>query len=295
MDATCSDGNLHTNTIGVIVGSLLTVATFLLPFPQAYKLMRQRSSAGLSPFTIALTVLFAGSNAAATVALKWRQLEACAHGPSCAKDLLDLAQQAASWGTWCMTAVICVSLRPHRRGTPVLATLLSLVCTAALIAAAAVKSADAPCLPPSLTFAQDMGWVAAVAAATQYGPQLLETWSHGSAGSLSFVTYGIQTIGSLAVVVNNVLFNHDTWPVWAPLLVATVMQSGVLLLTVYLKKYPRAPRQLDDVVVPSSPFLQPGVPYPDGPGTAINTALLPNAAAPLTTDKGTGSGTTQSI
>ena len=42
-------------------------------------------------------------------------------------------------------------------------------------------------------------------------PQLRETWTHGSAGSLSFVTYGVQTVGSAAVVVNNAFFNHDAW------------------------------------------------------------------------------------
>ena len=63
--------------------------------------------------------------------------------------------------------------------------------------------------------------------------------------------------------------HHFTQPVWAPLLVSTAMQSGVLLLTVYLKRHPRQTTvPLNDVV--------PGAPS----SAAINAALLENAAAP---------------
>ena len=213
MEATCSPID-PVDTFGIVLGSVLATATFLLPLPQAVKLLRQRSSAGLSPYTLALTVLFAGSQVGATVGLKWRQLEACAQGPACVANLLDLVQQAASWLTWLATAIICVSLPPHRSALPRAATALSIACTAAVVAASAVVSADAPCQPPALTLAQALGWVAAVAAATQYGPQLYETWRHGSAGSLSYATYTLQTVGSAAIVANNAFLNHDGWRSW---------------------------------------------------------------------------------
>ena len=214
MDTKCSPIDTPVDTFGIVLGSVLATATFLLPLPQAGKLLRQRSSAGLSPYTLALTVLFAGSQVGATVGLKWRQLEACAQGPACVADLLDLVQQAASWLTWLATAIICVSLPPHRSALPRAATALSIACTAALVAVSAVVSADAPCQPPALTLSQALGWVAAVAAATQYGPQLYETWRHGSAGSLSYATYTLQTVGSAAVVANNAFLNHDGWRSW---------------------------------------------------------------------------------
>ena len=214
MEATCSPIDQPVDTFGIVLGSVLATATFLLPLPQAVKLLRQRSSAGLSPYTLALTVLFAGSQVGATVGLKWRQLEACAQGPACVADLLDLVQQAASWLTWLATAIICVSLPPHRSALPRAANALSIVCTAALVAVSAAVSADAPCQPTALTLAQALGWVAAVAAATQYGPQLYETWRHGSAGSLSYATYTLQTVGSAAVVANNAFLNHDGWRSW---------------------------------------------------------------------------------
>ena len=163
MDAACSPIDKPVDTFGIVLGSVLASATFLLPFPQAVKLLRQRSSAGLSPYTIALTVLFAGGQVGASVGLKWRQLEACAQGPSCVADLLDLVQQAASWLTWLMTAIICVSLPPHRSALPRAATALSIVCTAALAAVSAILSAEGPCQPQALTFAQALGWAAAVA------------------------------------------------------------------------------------------------------------------------------------
>ena len=215
MQATCSATDAPVDTAGIVLGSVLATATFLLPLPQAVKLLRQRSSAGLSPYTLSLTVLFAGSQVGATVGLKWRQLEACAQGPACVADLLDLAQQAASWLTWLGTAIICVSLPPHRRARPVAATALSIACTAALVALSALASAHAPCQPLALTLAQALGWVAAVAAATQYGPQLYETWRHGSAGSLSYATYTLQTVGSAAIVFNNAVLNHDDWYEWS--------------------------------------------------------------------------------
>ena len=49
----------------------------------------------------------------------------------------------------------------------------------------------------------------------QYGPQLYETWRHGSAGSLSYATYTLQTVGSAAIVFNNAVLNHDDWYEWS--------------------------------------------------------------------------------
>lgn len=280
MEATCSPID-PVDTFGIVLGSVLATATFLLPLPQAVKLLRQRSSAGLSPYTLALTVLFAGSQVGATVGLKWRQLEACAQGPACVANLLDLVQQAASWLTWLATAIICVSLPPHRSALPRAATALSIACTAAVVAASAAVSADAPCQPPALTLAQALGWVAAVAAATQYGPQLYETWRHGSAGSLSYATYTLQTVGSAAIVANNAFLNHDGWPVWLPLLVATAMQSGVLLLTVYLERHPRyaGPDSSVDDYRPSSPYVPYVPPEGSSTGGTINAALLASPSA----------------
>ena len=40
---------------------------------------------------------------------------------------------------------------------------------------------------------------------------LYETWRHGSAGSLSYATYTLQTVGSAAIVLNNAVLNHDDW------------------------------------------------------------------------------------
>lgn len=238
MDASCAETQPVT-VVGVLLGSVLALATFLLPFPQAYKLLKQRSSAGLSPLTLALTILFAGTNVGATVAIKWHQLEACASGPGCLGNLLDLVQQAASWVTWVMIVSICVSLPPNRMARTGCVALLSVLSTIAVVVVAAVVSAAAPCTSSTLGYSQVLAYIAGVAAATQYGPQLYETWSHGSAGSLSFVTYIIQTVGSVLVVLNQTVILKDSWPVWLPLLVSSVMQSGVLALTFWLKKHPR--------------------------------------------------------
>lgn len=271
MDASCAETQPVT-VVGVLLGSVLALATFLLPFPQAYKLLKQHSSAGLSPLTLALTILFAGTNVGATVAIKWHQLEACASGPGCLGNLLDLVQQAASWVTWVMIICICVSLPPNRMARPVCVALFSVTSTVGLVVGAAVRSAASPCTPSTLGYSQVLAYVAGVAAATQYAPQLYETWRHGSAGSLSFVTYIIQTVGSVLVVLNQTVILKDSWPVWLPLLVSSVMQSGVLALTFWLKKHPR--------VAATSPDGgdEPG--SGDGRST-INAALLADDARVL--------------
>lgn len=76
-----------------MLGTVLVIATLVLPVPQAVKLYRRQSSDGLSLSSLSLTILFSGTNAAATIIVKWPQIYSCDGGYGCIAELLDLAQQ----------------------------------------------------------------------------------------------------------------------------------------------------------------------------------------------------------
>ena len=79
------------------LGIFLLVATVLVPLPQIYKLWSHKSSKGVAPITICLITLYASTNSASTVAMKWKQFSKCpSEGSYCLIELLDSLQVASS-------------------------------------------------------------------------------------------------------------------------------------------------------------------------------------------------------
>lgn len=90
--------------------------TVLVPLPQFYKLAKARSSAGVSLFTVIITMFFSMLNVGAALITKWRQITACGHlGWSCVPNLLDLFQNIQVAIIAAIQLVMVVAYPPNAR------------------------------------------------------------------------------------------------------------------------------------------------------------------------------------
>lgn len=236
-----------------MLGTLLVLATLLIPIPQAVKVVRNKSSDGISLPTLHLTVLFGSANIASTVAVKWRTLKMCASkGVACAGGL-DLFQQCAAVVSWLFTmGCILAYLHPdsHRRvHRAAFAVLLVLV--AGMIGVSVAVTATKPCSKLSLGLSEFFGWFGATCAVVQFAPQLYSTCVQAGSGSLSYFTYGTMIIGGSLVATNQIFFQDDTWPVWLPLLVSILMQTAVFFTSLSFDQRARRRRARAQRLAPS--------------------------------------------
>jgi uncharacterized protein with PQ loop repeat len=192
--------------------------------PQYLKIVRSRSSAGLSLATIVLTTVLTLSDAAAAVITKWRQIEACSAGWGCVSDLVDLAQVVIltlSTGVAMLLLVVCYPPHDTRRHRAIAAVSCAIV--AAAWTASVLVSLDGPCGARALSVASAFGMVAAACAVVQYLPQLYVTMRNRTSGSLSVAFYLLQVVGGLVMLAEQ-LQRRDQWQVWLPFLASTSMQ-----------------------------------------------------------------------
>ena len=212
------------------LGIFLIVATFIAPLPQFFVLARTRSSAGVAVATPAIQLSYGVLGLCTTVATKWRTLETCAHSAACTLQLTDALQQFVSACTLVALLLLVVSLPPHRtRAHGALAGSTVLLLAAAVVAICAV-SAAAPCSAASLSFAQATSAAASLGAIVAFLPQIYETWRTRGRGSISYLSYFIQGLGCMVVMINMVVNNHDPWTVWMPGFVAGLGQLTIVVL-----------------------------------------------------------------
>ena len=59
---------------------------------------------------------------------------------------------------------------------------------------------------------------------------IYETWRTRGRGSISYLSYFIQGLGCMVVMINMVVNNHDPWTVWMPGFVAGLGQLTIVVL-----------------------------------------------------------------
>ena len=160
----------------------LTVATVAVTVPQYIKLLRSRSSAGLSLPTVVLTAGLNLCDVAAAIITKWRQLQDCAHGAACVPELLDLVQTVVLTATSAAVLVMVVCYPPHNGAAARSVAAITLFATAVAWAVSAGVSLAAPCSRGALSLAQAYGVAAAGCGAGSFG-----SGCSAGAGAASFV------------------------------------------------------------------------------------------------------------
>ena len=225
----CAPVGVPVPSAGVAVAVAALGFTVLVPLPQFYKLAKARSSAGVSLFTVIITMFFSMLNVGAALITKWRQITACGHlGWSCVPNLLDLFQNIQVAIIAAIQLVMVVAYPPNtERARAMAATTLG---TAIVLWVACVcASLAAPCGKRTLAFAAVQGSAGSLAALVQYAPQLLATWRHRASGSLSLLSYTVQVAGGYLNIYQSITQGASPWPVWTPWLISTSMQNAVLV------------------------------------------------------------------
>ena len=235
MELDCAPDHVNISTGSEGLGIFLLIASVLVPLPQVLKLMYRRSSAGVNPSTICLCLGYTATNFAATAAMKWRQLEACAAVGPCLVEMLDALQVLTSPLMWLSILVPTVFLPPHntRRWRNIAAgVVLSVI--ALWLTIFAVSAAE-PCGLAAKGLAQFAAWASALLTVVAFAPQLRTIWRTKSAGSVSLVFMFLIAAGGIPVAANQIFGAHEPWPVWFPQIVAIVMQSAIFWLAFHYK------------------------------------------------------------
>ena len=219
----------YVSSVGIAVALGAIVITIFIPIPQFYKLCKQRSSAGISCFTATATVVFSLTNVGAALITKWRQIEQCSvSGLGCMPNLLDLVQSAFVAFLVAAQLVIVVHYPPNRHKNARSAAAVVLFTAGVVWISCVCWSIATPCATGTLGFATALGYVGSFTALVQYVPQLHATWRHQGSGSLSLLSYALQTAGGYLLVYQTVYQGATPWPVWGPWLISTVMQNAVI-------------------------------------------------------------------
>lgn len=230
----CAPAHVEISAAGAALGTFLLSATTVVYVPQLWKLHSRKSSEGVQPLTVVLILMYASTNAASTLGMKWKQFERCVHeGSYCLVEQLDALQVVVSAIGWLSILLSVVVLPPHntRRWRALAAA--SALGIALLWAAVCIVSAAEPCGPVAVALARAIGWTSALFVVVAFVPQLHETWKAKSAGSLSLLFVLFQAAGCCLVVSNQVFSAHDPVAVWLPTAVSGCMQVCVFCLASY--------------------------------------------------------------
>lgn len=235
MNSTCAPIDVEVSGVGVAFGAALAAATFFVPAPQIYKIVKNKSSMGVAPVTLCFVVTYAIINVSAMVATKWKQLTQIAQhvGWGGIRMELDLLQGLFSITIWTEILVASVWYKPH--DTRWYRSIVA--CTyAAVIAAVALifkESAADPCGPVPLALAEVYGYISGVCTMVAFLPQLYTTWKCKSAGSLSLIFTFIQVGGCYMIAINQAIVTKDPWVIWLPTVISGSMQLLILCLATY--------------------------------------------------------------
>ncbi|KAI9826061.1 MAG: hypothetical protein M1832_000510 [Thelocarpon impressellum] len=241
--ASPSYGNLGLSVV-ILVGILVSY------LPQHHRIVRRRSSEGISPYFVLLGTT-SGTCAFANILVlptSRMDLGCCkvVSGFECFSALLGIAQVGVQW--LCFSVILLLFLVYFPRATPLsppkpagshptyrTALTVTLVCVVHA-AITFIISLSFVLLRPSstATLANILGILATILASIQYFPQLYTTWQLKAVGSLSIPMMLIQTPGSFLWAWSLAArLGSSGWSAWGVYLVTGCLQGSVLSLGIY--------------------------------------------------------------
>jgi uncharacterized protein with PQ loop repeat len=260
------------SVVNLIVSIVIVVGMLISYLPQHFRIIKRRTSEGISPYFVLLGTT-SGTSAFANILLlpKSRQDVACCSELEtfhCVAGLLGIAQLGVQWICFAFIFVLfLVFFRYHsaddveseegdeahpRWQTALLVASLTLLHGLAVIVITGVLSTVAKEHLP--TWANVLGVMAALLAAVQYIPQIWTTYHLKHVGSLSIPMMCIQTPGGFVFAAS--LFARLGWAGWSSwgiFVMTATMQGALLYLAIYYEI--RANANGADVSKSPSPLL----------------------------------------
>ncbi|KAJ2723784.1 hypothetical protein GGI07_002403 [Coemansia sp. Benny D115] len=247
-----------------VLTALLCIGTFFSYLPQHIKILRRRSSDGLSPYFILLGTVGAGSNITNIILLQFIALQCCTVQTLgvCLASLLGIAQVCIQGGMFYVTFVLYMVFFPEDskygpavadgaagsdESSPLLLRRIrrgaaTVEWKTALWVAGAVATHGAVCIlmssllvtlvgpyaAPTRTWASLLGLFSLCLTCLQFFPQIIKTWRSGTVGALSIPMMLMQTPGGFVFAYSIAIRPGVNWSSWISTFVAATLQ-GVLL------------------------------------------------------------------
>ncbi|KAJ2850191.1 hypothetical protein IWW36_002099 [Coemansia brasiliensis] len=243
-----------------LLTALLCIGTFLSYLPQHIKILKRRSSDGISPYFILLGTVGAGSNITNIILLQFIALQCCTVQTLgvCVASLLGILQVCIQGGMFYITFVLYMSFfpeqnkyieqaiedEPQREAQPLLGSRrkataewqTALWVTAAVVAHATVCMGLStllvvgvgPYAGPTRTWASLLGLFSLCLTCMQFLPQIVKTWRAGTVGALSIPMMLMQTPGGYLFAYSIAIRPGVNWSSWISTFMAATLQ-GVLL------------------------------------------------------------------
>ena len=194
---TCVEPDKHISAFGACLGFFLAAAAIVAIAPQYLKIIRLRSSYGLSPITMVTVVAHNTFVFADTIIVKWKIVQSCSTEGAfhCTLRLLDCAQLALTVLTQQGLLFLITAYAPNTLIHYRIVAAASAVAAAGLVASAPVVSNRGTCTQPTLVVAGVYSLSASFLVMCAYVPQLFETYRVGGAYSLSYATTFMLGLG----------------------------------------------------------------------------------------------------
>lgn len=237
--------------LSLVVSIVILIGLFFSYLPQHYRIIKRRTSEGISPYFVLLgtTSATAGFANILTVEPSRAAIGCCKEIDTfeCTAGLLGVAQLGVQWLCVGLILVLFLIFFRYREAavpaeelgghapswrTAIWVGLLAILHGLVIIILTAVFIIAAP--NALNTWANILGIMATVLAGIQYLPQIYTTYTLKHAGSLSIPMMCIQTPGGILFAIS--LFGRlgmGGWSTWMIYVLTAVLQGAVLSMAIY--------------------------------------------------------------
>ncbi|KAJ5918925.1 hypothetical protein N7454_010069 [Penicillium verhagenii] len=241
-----------------VLSVLIIIGILVSYLPQHIRIIKRRSSFGISPYFVLLGTT-SGTSAFANILVfpKTAQEFACCKeidGMACFAGLLGVFQMGTQWLSFFFILLLFVIYFPRATSPtdpvesvssdssgPTYRTALSItaICLFHVLVTLILSVAFAIRQPAALpAWANFLGILAAILASIQYFPQIYTTLRLRCVGSLSIPMMCIQTPGSLVWAASLAAREGlKGWSIWGVLVVTACLQGTLLVMAIYFEYF----------------------------------------------------------
>ncbi len=232
----------HPSHFASFVAISLAIGIFFSYLPQHIRIIKRRTSEGISPWFLLLGVT-SGTCAFLNILMLSGGIINCCKviaGGDCFAATLGIIQIGIQTVSAALILVFCLIytrnqlLEPHDEYVKIVTT--GQICLAHAIIASLVAFIVVVWYPEYIIFTADLlGIIGTILAIVQYLPQIHTTAKLRHAGSLSIPMMWIQTPGGFAWAASLAMREGTKWSSWFPYFTAACLQGVVLSMCVYFE------------------------------------------------------------
>jgi len=236
---------LEKSGVSIGIGVFITIAMFVSYIPQYYKIISRQSIDGINFNTLLIGNTANFYNFMGILTLSTWKFGCCHYINSgrCATGIIPSIQMFMPWFSITIYIIIylhykfyyedCISNRWDKR---LLLFWISIFIIPIIIAYVSLVSKTIYPNHDKEVLGNFLNITSAVLCLIQWVPQILTTYKEKDIGSLSYLTLGFQSIGSIIVFCYQTFFTSEELSVGAPFLVSGLQQFIIIGMGLYYRK-----------------------------------------------------------